>query len=350
MDPIITVVIPVYNGEKYVARAIKSILNQPESSVAKILLINDGSKDSSGNICDKFSLSHKNVTVIHKENGGVASARNLGIENVDTKYIAFLDCDDWWEPNFLDSNLLEELINQDSADVYQFASQEVDYYYRLKKVFPVANEKNVYDGNSLDRYDWAHPCSFAYRTALLRNHGIKYPKSKIGEDGPFVEMALFCSRSFYKINRIMFSYWKNSNSCVHVTHRMDALKEEYAALRQERTFLAAYGEDLDVDASYVWAIANSFPKLAATCSYQKLSAFMDTHCFSILNARPDIRFRKQLWNRLEFFRKTPRICWMWYQLVIGVPLRFQSILHRIPVFNQIADYLVNRLLRGYIPL
>ena len=75
MEKILTVVIPTYNGEKYVERAVRSILGQPAGSSLKVLLVNDGSTDSSGAICDELAHGHENVSVIHKPNGGVSSAR-----------------------------------------------------------------------------------------------------------------------------------------------------------------------------------------------------------------------------------------------------------------------------------
>ena len=80
MKPLITVVIPVYNCERYVARAIKSVLDQPCGDRAEILVVDDGSTDKSGEVCDRIASENSNVYVIHKENGGVSTARNLGIE------------------------------------------------------------------------------------------------------------------------------------------------------------------------------------------------------------------------------------------------------------------------------
>lgn len=106
MMPAVTVVIPVYNCEKYVGRAIQSVLKQPCADQAEVLVVNDGSKDRSGEICDRYAAENANVRVLHKENGGVASARNLGIEQARGNYIAFLDSDDWWEPDFLSEDIV----------------------------------------------------------------------------------------------------------------------------------------------------------------------------------------------------------------------------------------------------
>ena len=92
-----SVIIPVYNCEKYVEQAVASVLSQPLKNI-NIVIIDDGSTDSSPKICDDLALNHERVTVIHTENGGVSKARNIGIDYVlskaDSDYIGFLDSDD----------------------------------------------------------------------------------------------------------------------------------------------------------------------------------------------------------------------------------------------------------------
>lgn len=191
MSAIITVIIPVYNGEKYVRRAVESVVNQPRKCAAEVLLVNDGSTDRSGTICDNLAEEFDNVRVIHKENGGVSSARNLGIASADTKYIAFLDCDDWWMPDFLDTDMVAEFEKENSADVYHFAYQEISNDEKLVRVYPVVEQKFTFSEPGLGRYDWSHPCSFVYRHKLIVENNVLFPSVKLGEDGPFVNMALF---------------------------------------------------------------------------------------------------------------------------------------------------------------
>ena len=90
----ISIIVPVYNVEKYLQRCIESILTQTETDF-ELLLIDDGSKDKSGLICDEYAQKDKRVNVIHKENGGVSSARNLGIEKANGEWMCFIDADDF---------------------------------------------------------------------------------------------------------------------------------------------------------------------------------------------------------------------------------------------------------------
>ena len=100
--PTISVIVPVYNTEKYLRRCIDSVLAQTYQDF-ELLLIDDGSKDSSGAICDEYAAQDARVKVFHKENGGVSSARNVGLDNARGEWITFVDSDDYIEENFLKS-------------------------------------------------------------------------------------------------------------------------------------------------------------------------------------------------------------------------------------------------------
>lgn len=100
-EPKVSIVVPVYNSEKYLHRCVNSIITQTFTDF-ELLLINDGSKDGSGVICDEYAVMDSRVRVFHKENGGVSSARNLGIENAHGEWVAFVDSDDWIEPRMLE--------------------------------------------------------------------------------------------------------------------------------------------------------------------------------------------------------------------------------------------------------
>lgn len=100
--PTISIIVPVYNTEKYLHRCIDSILNQTYADF-ELLLINDGSKDNSGVICDEYEAKDSRVKVFHKLNEGASSARNLGIDNANGEYISFVDSDDYVLPYFLET-------------------------------------------------------------------------------------------------------------------------------------------------------------------------------------------------------------------------------------------------------
>ena len=98
----VSVIMPVYNGEKYLKEAIESILSQDFIDF-EFIIINDGSTDNSPQILNEIKDSNKNVKVIHQENQGSSGARNTAIDLAEGKYIQFLDADDLWKPTFLES-------------------------------------------------------------------------------------------------------------------------------------------------------------------------------------------------------------------------------------------------------
>ena len=105
MSELISVIVPVYNVEKYLDKCIQSILGQTYSNI-ELLLIDDGSTDSSGAICDKYVTQDSRVRVFHKSNEGVSAARNWGLDNAKGEWIAFVDADDW-----IDSDMYERMYN-----------------------------------------------------------------------------------------------------------------------------------------------------------------------------------------------------------------------------------------------
>lgn len=105
---LVSVIVPVYNVEKYISKTVKSLINQDYNNI-EIILVDDGSPDNSGEIIDNLALKDSRIVVIHKENGGVSSARNAGLKIAKGKYVTFVDGDDWVDKDYINYfvNLLE---------------------------------------------------------------------------------------------------------------------------------------------------------------------------------------------------------------------------------------------------
>lgn len=102
--PLISVIVPIYRVERYLSKCVESILNQTYRHL-EIILVDDGSPDGSGAICDEFAEKDSRIRVIHKENGGLSDARNAGIQVAGGEYLAFVDGDDWIEPDMYEAML-----------------------------------------------------------------------------------------------------------------------------------------------------------------------------------------------------------------------------------------------------
>lgn len=208
----ISIVIPVYNVERYLDRCIQSVVNQTYKKI-EILLIDDGSTDRSGKKCDEWEKKDDRIKVIHKENGGLGSARNVGIKIATGDYIGFVDSDDWISGNMY-ANLLDLCINY-SADIsccgIKYVTSEVELedhgperihiYTREEyalKYFKISSNKTVhYAVNKL------------YRKDIGKR--IHYPEGLIDEDVEGFIYALLHSENIVTTNRIMYYYWQNTD-------------------------------------------------------------------------------------------------------------------------------------------
>ena len=130
-NELISIIVPIYNTEKYLRQCLDSILNQTYTNF-EVLLVNDGSTDSSGMICQEYVENDSRFRYFEKENGGVSSARNLGLERSGGAYITFIDSDDWVEPNYLD--VLYTALKENDTDVaistYKRFAQDGVFYLR----------------------------------------------------------------------------------------------------------------------------------------------------------------------------------------------------------------------------
>ena len=121
--PFFSIIIPVYNVEKYLERCVSSVLSQSFDDY-EIILVDDGSTDDSGFICDRLAIKDKRIKVFHKVNGGAASARNLGISNICGFYTLFLDSDDLWESRSA-LECIYKRIKEFKEDVVLFGCRDV---------------------------------------------------------------------------------------------------------------------------------------------------------------------------------------------------------------------------------
>ena len=179
---LITVVVPVYNVENYLEECIKSIINQTYKNL-EIILVDDGSTDNSGKICDEYKKEDNRIKVIHKKNGGLSDARNTGIDNSNGKYITFIDSDDIIKEDYIEYlyNLIKKYNTQVSICSYSVSMENGKKIDNGKGY----NEKKLTKIETLDRMlneegFTVSACSKLYDIELFNN--IRYPKGKLCED------------------------------------------------------------------------------------------------------------------------------------------------------------------------
>ena len=262
----IDVIIPIYNVERYLEKCIDSIINQTYKDF-KLLLVDDGSTDKSGEICDKYAERYEFIRVIHKENGGASDARNRGLEESDSEYIAFLDSDDYIDMHYLE--ILYEILSKNHADLAVCSmrnvldeqsgkrhfqekaassakSMKVGRGFGINVVSPtefiskaeVISKAEAYRRMLVGDDMFVCSCSKLYRRSLF--NGVRYPVGEISEDAYIINQIvenssrIVCTRyAGYFYVRRKGSAWHQGMTPMHkaavrnAKRLWDFMKEKY---------------------------------------------------------------------------------------------------------------------------
>lgn len=205
----ITIIIPVYNVEKYLRDSIESAMNQTYQNI-EILLIDDGSKDSSGNICDEYAKKDTRIKVFHQENRGLSGARNTGLKNAKGKYIMFLDSDDTFEKDACEK--LFNYIEETNADyvIGNYTNMDEDGTIWDNPVF----DKNKYQKFKLSITDYEKSFYIMnsgvwnkiFRKSFLDELGILFEEGLPAEDAIFTTYCFMKSENVYYLPEVVYDY------------------------------------------------------------------------------------------------------------------------------------------------
>lgn len=209
--PLVSVIVPVYNTKEYLDRCLESLRNQTLHNI-EIVLIDDGSYDGSELICDLYSKNDSRFIVFHKDNGGLAAARNDGLNLAHASYIMFVDSDDWVEPEFCE--LTYHIAETNNADVVVFQYYQHGRLFTSKRrLFPSGGISSSED--VLTKY-WSFTGAVVwnklYRRYLFK--GIQFPFGHLCEDGAVTHLVI------YKAKRVFLS---NEHLYHHLNYRNDSI-------------------------------------------------------------------------------------------------------------------------------
>lgn len=222
MKDIISVIIPIYNNEKYIHKCINNVLNQTYNDL-EIILIDDGSTDLSSNICDQYSEKNSKIKVIHQSNQGTAVARNQGILNSRGEYIIFLDGDDYWDDiNFLESSI--ENLQESKSDIINFGFKK--YYedtdkFDKNKFFFNRDFINHNDKKQTLKYLISNnlyissPCNKIVKRSFIIKNNILFRKNSLCEDIDWNARLLIFSNNIDVINISPYVYRQRKESKTH---------------------------------------------------------------------------------------------------------------------------------------
>ena len=205
--PKISIIIPIYNAENYLKRCLNSVINQTLKDI-EIICINDCSKDNSLEILKKYSKKDKRIKIINlKENKGESKARNIGLDNTNSEYIAFLDNDDE-----IDLDFYEKLYNKaikTNSDIVKAGVDIINYDKKHQK----DNLNELIKQNNSKLYFTHYWWSAIYKSSLIKENNIKFlEKYEIGEDILFLNQAILNCKKLEIIDNTYYHYHKRENS------------------------------------------------------------------------------------------------------------------------------------------
>ena len=212
-NPVISIVVPVYRVEPYLNKCVDSILNQTHGNL-EVILVDDGSPDNCGAICDAYAAQDSRVKVIHKENGGLSSARNAGLDVITGEYVGFVDSDDWIEPEMYES-LLNLIVQHDAQMALGGVADEILYDGTLTTVKTSDYGQTPFAENHICAMKRFFQGSWAawdklYQAALFKE--IRFPEGEINEDEAIALCLLEqCQRVCYT-NKVFYHYLRRPDS------------------------------------------------------------------------------------------------------------------------------------------
>ena len=208
---LVSIVVPVYNVESELDRCVESLLRQTLSRI-EIILVDDGSTDKSGLMCDEWSRKDSRIKVVHKTNGGLSSARNIGLAVSSCDYVGFVDSDDYVDQDMFD--ILFQATKRAGKDiascgryVHMGDAVKLDFVSSCEKVLDVeAALREVLLGNDID----VSACDKLYRKSLFME--VEYPEGRINEDAAVILQIIDSSNGVVCVNRPLYHYCYRDNS------------------------------------------------------------------------------------------------------------------------------------------
>lgn len=285
MDELVSIAVSVYNGEKYLARCLDSLIRQKYNQI-EIIIVDDGSTDASGIICDEYMKKDSRIRVIHQKNGGISAARNTGLEAAQGEYLVFCDADDIVTEYYVE-NLYRSIKNAD-ADMSVCGYQ----YYKegdiIQKGFPYNQDKiKIVDTKEcLKRAFYQDQMYTTIWGKLFKKNiwkNLVFPVGRLYEDIPTMYQAIFDSKKVVIIENIDYYYAINEGS---ITQKPFSMREMDAI-----DFMDEVGERVNKE----------YPDLIH--AYRTRAYLL--HAFIMFKIRPKehIEVRKMLWSRMKSARK-----------------------------------------------
>ncbi|ORU01002.1 Glycosyl transferase, group 2 family protein [Anaerovibrio sp. JC8] len=289
----LSIIVPVYNVEQYLERCLTSLLAQEYKDI-EIILVDDGSEDSSGKLCDDYAEKYDNVKVIHQLNGGLGAARNTGVKAAEGDYIAFVDSDDWVKPDMF-SQMMKEALSHPDADMVKCGYCETDGKgYEKEVLFSGNSRQHLLEKDNLCKYYgqgalWVIAWNTIYRSDLAKR--VEFPSGLYHEDNYASFFYLYYSRSCIIVNEPLYCYWQNAAGIMGSAEKLAKRRHDMVEVL-ERLLEYADGQ----------------PQLRNSTIYRKLEEGWAKHQYHLIRDDKSItsiskEAKEKIVNLLDFRRK-----------------------------------------------
>lgn len=287
----ISIVVPVYNVEKYIHRCINSILEQSYSDF-ELILVDDGSPDNCGKICEEYATKDSRIKVIHQKNGGLSVARNTGLDwvlaNSDSEWITFIDSDDWVNDRYLET-LLDGALKY-NVPISMCWGIKTDGEEKEPENFDVHLRKTedayTYNGKFIAAFAWGR----LYRKELFL--GYRFPPGKLWEDSYLIHKILFQTPEIAVIEQPLYYYYRNPQSTIRQKWSMKKMDVIYAYEEEILPFFKGSYPDVYIIACKGYFLTTAEQMLLARNAGNKKDALNLRHklCFGILSHLRKVKF------------------------------------------------------------
>ena len=246
--PKVSVVVPIYNVEKYIKKCMDSLVNQTLQEI-QIILVNDGSTDESGNIAKEYASKYTNkIIYLEKENGGLSDARNFGMRYAEGEYIAFLDSDD-----YVENTMCEEMYNKAIQEVSDYVECDFVWEYPNKvkkdKRIPYSNKKEMLTNVRVVAWNKL------IKREILEKNNISFPKGLRYEDIEFIYKLIPYLNKVSYVDKEFVHYVQRNNSIANVQNERTAevftIFDNIIKYYQEKGFYEEYKEELEYSYSRI---------------------------------------------------------------------------------------------------
>lgn len=306
MQELISIIVPVYNVEKYLNKCVDSILDQTYTNF-ELILIDDGSPDNCGKICDEYSKKDKRVRVIHKENKGLSDSRNIGMMNAKGKYINFVDSDD-----YLNKNMIKDLYNlliKNNADIsicaYELLNENEKPKLKLNGKEHIFSSSEAIQELLMSKILTSHCWNKLYKRELWKE--IQFPVGKKFEDIAVMHLVFEKARKIVYKNKVEYYYLRRNDSIMKTIDEklVNDLRENSINRKQyiETNFpqLKDYVEISEIkrikmcyDNIILGNLKNLYNSKDYIADYKKFKEYMKKHKKVAINAQGNIRKKIEL--------------------------------------------------------